>query len=99
LISQLLARRSIPPLLIVRGNLLHSPSAFADGRARFGPTGIRLGSRRLSKWFSTDIETGFNALNDWARIVDCGDVRLLIPSPRPNFIRRLNALSGGSDTI
>jgi arginase family enzyme len=46
----------------------------AQHSARFGPTGIRLGSRRLSKWFNTDIETGFNALNDWAKIVDCGDV-------------------------
>ena len=46
----------------------------SDPRARFGPTGIRLGSRRFSKGFNVDSETGFNALNDWATIVDCGDV-------------------------
>jgi agmatinase len=51
---------------------------FAHHRARFGPTGIRLGSRRLSKGFNTDSETGFNALNDWATIVDCGDVLALL---------------------
>jgi hypothetical protein len=49
-----------------------------DCRARFGPTGIRLGSRRLAKGFNTDSETGFNALNDWATIVDCGDVLALL---------------------
>lgn len=49
-------------------------AGFAQCSARFGPTGIRLGSRPLSKWFNTDIETGFNASNDWAKIVDCGDV-------------------------
>jgi agmatinase len=55
-------------------------AGYAQGSARFGPTGIRLGSRRLSKWFNTDIETGFNALNDWAKIVDCGDVHLPVRS-------------------
>lgn len=45
-------------------------------RTRFGPTGIRLGSRRMSKGFNVDSETGFNALDDWATIVDCGDVFL-----------------------
>ena len=59
---------------------------FADNRARFGPTGIRLGSRRLSKGFNTDSETGFNALNDWATIVDCGDVLALLI--RGNDLRR-----------
>jgi len=30
----------------------------------------------MSKRFNVDSETGFNALNDWATIVDCGDVLL-----------------------
>ena len=28
----------------------------------------------MSKGFNVDSETGFNALDDWATIVDCGDV-------------------------
>jgi len=49
-----------------------------------------LGSRRLSKWFNTDIETGFNALNDWARVVDCGDVGPPVLFSPVSFNRRLN---------
>ena len=52
----------------------YAESEFSDGRARFGPIGIRLGSRRFSKGFNVDSETGFNALDDWATVVDCGDV-------------------------
>ncbi|KAK7605793.1 arginase family-domain-containing protein [Phyllosticta paracitricarpa] len=42
--------------------------------ARFGPTGIRLGSRRLGAGYN--IYTGESTYNNWARIVDCGDVPL-----------------------
>lgn len=43
--------------------------------ARFGPSGIRRGSRRItdSNW---DIYTGENVFRDWATIVDCGDAPL-----------------------
>ncbi|EAW11653.1 agmatinase [Aspergillus clavatus NRRL 1] len=41
--------------------------------ARFGPGGIRLGSRRLGGW---SIYTGENVLEGWAKIVDCGDAPL-----------------------
>ncbi|KAF2268686.1 Arginase/deacetylase [Lojkania enalia] len=44
--------------------------------ARFGPGGIRRGSRRISPEFSWDIITGENVFLDWAKIVDCGDAPL-----------------------
>ncbi|KAB8437348.1 hypothetical protein FH972_025028 [Carpinus fangiana] len=44
--------------------------------ARFGPTGIRWGSRRLDKDMGDSIYTGQNPLADWAKVVDCGDAPL-----------------------
>lgn len=43
--------------------------------ARFGPSGIRIGSQRM---FPDQISmyTGQGTLNQWAKIVDCGDVGL-----------------------
>ncbi len=38
---------------------------------RFGPTGIRMGSRRLAPAYS--VYSGFNPYSNWAKIVDCGD--------------------------
>lgn len=39
---------------------------------RFGPSGIRLGSRRLAPAYSVYREN-FNPYKNWAKIVDCGD--------------------------
>ncbi|EOA86881.1 hypothetical protein ACJQWK_08432 [Exserohilum turcicum] len=44
--------------------------------ARFGPGGIRAGSRRMSPDAGWSIYTGENLLLDWAKIVDCGDAPL-----------------------
>ncbi|KAH7088809.1 arginase family-domain-containing protein [Paraphoma chrysanthemicola] len=44
--------------------------------ARFGPAGIRQGSRRITPTAGWDIYTGENVLLDWAKIVDCGDAPL-----------------------
>ncbi|KAF2427796.1 Arginase/deacetylase [Tothia fuscella] len=44
--------------------------------ARFGPSGIRQGSRRMDSAFETNIYTGENSFASWAKIVDCGDVPL-----------------------
>ncbi|KAL2354038.1 arginase family-domain-containing protein [Cryomyces antarcticus] len=44
--------------------------------ARFGPGGIRQGSRRISAEFAWSIYTGENAFVDWAKVVDCGDAPL-----------------------
>ncbi|KAI1980972.1 hypothetical protein LOZ51_005168 [Ophidiomyces ophidiicola] len=44
--------------------------------ARFGPGGIRRGSRRIEARSAWSIYTGVNNLRDWASIVDCGDAPL-----------------------
>ena len=44
--------------------------------ARFGPNGIRQGSRRISPEFSYSIYTGKNYFRQGAKIVDCGDAPL-----------------------
>ncbi|KAL4991917.1 arginase family-domain-containing protein [Aspergillus falconensis] len=41
--------------------------------ARYGPGGIRLGSRRIQGW---NIYTGQNVFESWAKLVDCGDATL-----------------------
>lgn len=46
--------------------------------ARFGPTGIREGSRRISPEFSWSVYTGRNHFREWAKIVDCGDAPLTV---------------------
>lgn len=40
--------------------------------ARFGPSGIRMGSRRLAPAYSV-YRKGFDPYSNWAKIVDCGD--------------------------
>ncbi|KAF2458957.1 arginase family-domain-containing protein [Lineolata rhizophorae] len=44
--------------------------------ARFGPTGIRQGSRRMAPDAAWNIYTGENSFLEWAKIVDCGDAPL-----------------------
>ncbi|EER45668.1 arginase [Histoplasma capsulatum H143] len=44
--------------------------------ARFGPGGIRQGSRRIRPEGAWSIYTGENVFASWASIVDCGDVPL-----------------------
>ena len=44
--------------------------------ARFGPAGIRKGSQRITPRDAWNIYTGENTFMSWARIVDCGDVRM-----------------------
>ena len=44
--------------------------------ARFGPSGIRLGSRRINSIGSWNAYTHENAFRKWARIIDCGDAPL-----------------------
>ena len=44
--------------------------------ARFGPHGIRDGSRRIMSAFAWNAYTGRNTFAEWARIVDCGDAPL-----------------------
>jgi agmatinase len=44
--------------------------------ARFGPSGIRAGSRRIHPQMGWSVYTHENAFQSWARIVDCGDAPL-----------------------
>ncbi|KAK5110377.1 hypothetical protein LTR62_006085 [Meristemomyces frigidus] len=44
--------------------------------ARFGPKGIRDGSRRISPQFSYSVYNGRNFFREWATVVDCGDAPL-----------------------
>jgi len=44
--------------------------------ARYGPSGIRRGSRRIAPPFAWSTYTHENAFLQWARIVDCGDAPL-----------------------
>lgn len=46
--------------------------------ARFGPTGIRQGSRRISPDFGYSIYTGKNAFLQGLKVVDCGDVPMTV---------------------
>ncbi|KAL3476150.1 arginase family-domain-containing protein [Aspergillus californicus] len=42
--------------------------------ARFGPTGARMGARRLSPSMGYSMDHGVNPFRDWAGVVDCGDI-------------------------
>lgn len=44
--------------------------------ARFGPHGIRDGSRRIRGPHSWNVYTGSNPFEEWAKVVDCGDAPL-----------------------
>jgi agmatinase len=44
--------------------------------ARFGPNGIREGSRRINEVFGYNIYTHENPFKGWPEIVDCGDASL-----------------------
>ena len=46
--------------------------------ARFGPHGIRDGSRRIGPPIAWSVYTGRNTFLEWARIVDCGDAPLTL---------------------
>lgn len=42
--------------------------------ARFGPSGIRQGSRRLNLYGGYNVPLDANPFNDWAKVIDCGDI-------------------------
>ncbi|KAF8418088.1 arginase family-domain-containing protein [Tirmania nivea] len=42
--------------------------------ARFGPSGIRQGSRRLNLYGGYNVPMNVNPFNSWARVLDCGDI-------------------------
>ena len=42
--------------------------------ARFGPSGIRQGSRRLNLYGGYNVPLASNPFNSWATVLDCGDI-------------------------
>lgn len=42
--------------------------------ARFGPSGIRQGSRRLNLYGGYNVPLQANPFNSWAKVIDCGDI-------------------------
>ena len=42
--------------------------------ARFGPQGIRSASMRQDKWRGFNYRAGINPFDDWAEVIDCGDI-------------------------
>ncbi|CAN8106290.1 unnamed protein product, partial [Discula destructiva] len=42
--------------------------------ARFGPSGIRQGSRRLNLYGGYNVPLDTNPFNSWATVIDCGDI-------------------------
>ncbi|GAB5590236.1 hypothetical protein Unana1_05136 [Umbelopsis nana] len=42
--------------------------------ARFGPAGIRDGSRRLNLYGGYNVPMDVNPFSNWAKVVDCGDI-------------------------
>lgn len=55
------------------GMPLDTATSYRPG-ARFGPAGIRQGSRRLRLYGGYNVPLDVNPFSSWARIVDCGDV-------------------------
>ncbi|KAL6931036.1 related to agmatinase [Hanseniaspora guilliermondii] len=41
---------------------------------RFGPQGIRSASMRQDKWRGFNYRAGINPFDDWAEVIDCGDI-------------------------
>lgn len=42
--------------------------------ARFGPSGIRQGSRRLNLYGGYNVPLDTNPFHSWAKVLDCGDI-------------------------
>lgn len=63
--------------IAVIGAPFDTATSFRPG-ARFGPHGIRDGSRRIRGWHNWNVYTGRNSFEEWAKIVDCGDAPLIL---------------------
>lgn len=61
--------------IAVLGAPFDTATSYRPG-ARFGPHGIRDGSRRVRGPHSWNVYTGRNSFEEWARLVDCGDAPL-----------------------
>lgn len=61
--------------IAVLGAPFDTATSYRPG-ARFGPHGIRDGSRRIRGPHSWNLYSGRNSFEEWAKIVDCGDAPL-----------------------
>lgn len=61
--------------IAVLGAPFDTATSYRPG-ARFGPHGIRDGSRRIRGPHSWNVYSRQNSFEDWAKIVDCGDAPL-----------------------
>lgn len=61
--------------IAVLGAPFDTATSYRPG-ARFGPHGIRDGSRRIRGPHSWNLYSGRNSFQEWAKIVDCGDAPL-----------------------
>ncbi|EFX04360.1 arginase family protein [Grosmannia clavigera kw1407] len=63
--------------IAVLGAPFDTATSYRPG-ARFGPHGIRDGSRRIRPNHSWNIYSGHNRLKEWAKLVDCGNAPLTV---------------------
>lgn len=61
--------------------------------ARFGPNGIRQGSRRISSEFAWGVYDGRNYFKEGFKVVDCGDAPLTFLVRPTNTSSRVDVLS------
>lgn len=61
--------------IAVLGAPFDTATSYRPG-ARFGPHGIRDGSRRVRGPHSWNVYSGRNSFEEWAKLVDCGDAPL-----------------------
>ena len=60
-------------LTIIQGAPFDIGTSYRPG-ARFGPSGIRQGSRRLNLYGGYNVPLKTNPFNSWATVLDCGDI-------------------------
>ncbi|PVI05721.1 Arginase/deacetylase [Periconia macrospinosa] len=68
-----LSSHSVPYDIAFIGAPFDTGTSYRPG-ARFGPSGIRQGSRRLNLYGGYNVPLDANPFNSWAKILDCGDI-------------------------
>ncbi|ERS95401.1 agmatinase [Sporothrix schenckii 1099-18] len=68
-----LADRSVQYDIAFLGAPFDTGTSYRPG-ARFGPSGIRQGSRRLNLYGGYNVPLATNPFNSWATVLDCGDI-------------------------
>ncbi|KAI6089713.1 arginase family-domain-containing protein [Hypoxylon rubiginosum] len=68
-----LAHRDIQFDIAFIGAPFDTGTSYRPG-ARFGPSGIRQGSRRLNLYGGYNVPLETNPFNSWATVLDCGDI-------------------------